>query len=328
MAGMTRRRLTFGDLLLTAAVNAANAPPAPFFYGGQAVIEGVLMRGRHRYAVAARRPDGTITVISEALRSRVYTHRLWSLPFFRGIAGLYEMLNLGMKALQWSANVQLGDDVEMSVATMRVTLAVSAVFGIALFIGLPLGIASLIHRGAPQSALWVLVEGLARAAILLIYLFLIGRVRGVHRVFEYHGAEHKAINCLESGAVVDVAAVRSCSRLHPRCGTGFLVIVALVSIIVFIPLSPLFWPVRIACQIALVPLVAGIAYELIRGLARIRHSRFGRLALILVLASQRLSTREPDDSQMEVAIAALAAARTGDGGDGKGIVPLAVARIP
>ncbi len=126
-------------------------------------------------------------------------------------------------------------------------------------------------------------------------------------------------------------AVRACSRLHPRCGTGFLLIVALVSILVFIPLSPLFWPVRIACEIVLVPFVAAIAYELIRGLARIRHTRFGRIALGPVLATQLLTTREPDASQMEVAIAALAAARSGDGGRGgagEAHDPLAGARVP
>jgi uncharacterized protein YqhQ len=306
------RRPSAGDILLTAALNAAAAPPATFFYGGQAVIEGVLMRGRRQYAVAARRPDGGITVLAERLRSRVYTGRPWSFPFVRGAASLWEMLALGMRALQWSANVQLGEDVDLSPAAMRATVGISVVFGLGLFIGLPLLASTLIHRGAPQSVGSVLIEGVARAAILLGYLFLIGRVRSVQRVFEYHGAEHKAINCLESGAAVQVENVRSASRFHPRCGTGFLVVVALVSVIVFTPLGWLFWPVRIACQIALIPVVAGVAYEAIRGLARIRDTRFGRIALVPVLAAQRLSTREPDDSQIEVAIAALAAARAGD----------------
>jgi uncharacterized protein YqhQ len=315
MEGVRLRRPPVGDILLTAALNAAAAPPATFFYGGQAVIEGVLMRGRRTYAVAARRPDGGITVLSERLRSRVYLgRRPWSLPFVRGAASLWEMLALGMRALQWSANVQLGEDVELSPGAMRVTIGVSAVFGLGLFIGLPLLAASLIRRSAPQSVGSVLIEGVARAIILLGYLFLIGRVKSVSRVFEYHGAEHKAINCLESGAAVEVENVRPASRLHPRCGTGFLVVVALVSVVVFTPLGWLFWPVRIACQVALIPVVAGVSYEAIRGLAQIRDTRFGRIALVPVLAAQRLSTREPDDSQIEVAIAALAAARAGDDG--------------
>ncbi len=314
MGGVKRpRRPSAGDLLLTAALNAAATPPAPFFYGGQAVIEGVLMRGRHRYAVAARRPDGGITVLSEELRSRVYTRRFWALPLVRGAASLYEMLGLGLRAMQWSANVQLGEEVELSQGALRTTVALSAVFGIGLFIGLPLLASSLLSHGDPQSVAAVLWEGAARAAILLAYLWLIGRVRGVRRVFEYHGAEHKTINCLEGGAPLEVANVRIASRLHPRCGTGFIVVVAAVSIIVFTPLGWLFWPLRILCQLALIPVVAGVSYEGIRGLARIRDTRAGRICLVPILAAQRLTTREPDDAQMEVAITALVAARAGDG---------------
>jgi uncharacterized protein YqhQ len=308
-----RRRPGVRDILLTAALNAATAPPQMFFYGGQAVIEGVLMRGRHHYAVAARRPDGSITVRSEMLTSRVYTNPIWARPFLRGVAGLIEMLGLGMRALQWSANVQLGEEAQLTASTLRVTVAVSTVFALGLFIGLPLLLASVLHRGGSQrTVVGVLIEGALRALILLGYLALIGRLRSVRRLFEYHGAEHKAINCLESGAAVDVAHVRVSSRLHPRCGTGFLVVVALVSVIVFAPLAVLPVPVRLLLQVALVPLVAAISYEAIRGLARIRHTTFGRIALVPVLATPRLSTREPDDRQIEVAITALAAARSGE----------------
>ncbi len=307
------RRPRLRDIVLTAALNAATAPPQMFFYGGQAVIEGVLMRGRNHYAVAARRPDGSITVTSEMLNSRVNTNPMWAKPFLRGVAGLYEMLSLGMRALQWSANVQLGEEAELTANTLRATVAVSMVFALVLFIGLPLLLAGILHRGAQRSVVGVLIEGGIRAAILLGYLAAIGQLRSVRRLFEYHGAEHKAINCLESGATVDVANVRPASRLHPRCGTGFLVVVALVSVIVFAPLGVLPVPLRIALQIALVPVVAGISYEAIRGLARVRHTVGGRIALVPVLATQRLSTREPDDRQIEVAITALAAARAGEG---------------
>lgn len=307
------RRVGALDVLLSAAVNAAAAPPATFFYGGQAVIEGVLMRGRSHYAVAARRPDGTIALLTETLRSRVSKGRFWALPFVRGAASLGEMLGLGLRAMQWSAQIQLGEEAELSPVALRTTVAISLVLGLGLFIGLPLLASSLLDHGAPQSVGAVLIEGLARAVILVLYLFLIGRVRGVRRVFEYHGAEHKAINCLESGAPLEVATVRPASRLHPRCGTGFLVVVALVSVIVFTPLGWLFWPLRILCQLALIPVVAGVSYEAIRALARIRDTTFGRIALIPVLAAQRLSTREPNDAQIEVSIAALAAARRADG---------------
>jgi uncharacterized protein YqhQ len=278
------------------------AEPEQFFYGGQAVIEGVLMRGRRHYAVAARRRDGTIVTVSEPLKSRVYTSRLWALPFFRGVAGLIEMLHLGMRALTWSANVQVeADDIQLSPTVMRASMAVSVIVGLVLFVGLPLGLAGLLHHGQ-RSVGFVIIEGIARAGVLLGYLGLIAQVPSVRRVFEYHGAEHKTINCFESGQPVDVEHVRGASRLHPRCGTGFLVVVALVSIVVFAPFGSLPVPLLVLSRVVLIPVVAAIAYEGIRGLARIRRTAPGRLALIPILATQRLTTREPDDAQIEVAI--------------------------
>src|SRR5437588_3255764 len=296
-----RRSLRARDILLTAALNAVSAPPTTFFYGGQAVIEGVLMRGRKHYAVAARRRNGTIVSVSEPLTSRVYTSRLWALPFFRGIAGLIEMLHLGMRALTWSANVQAeADDIQLSPTVMRASMAVSVIVGLVLFVGLPLGLAGLLHHGQ-RSVGFVIIEGIARACVLLGYLAIIAQVPAVRRVFEYHGAEHKTINCFEAGDPVDVDHVRLASRLHPRCGTGFLVVVALVSIAVFAPFGGLAVPWLVLSRIVLIPVVAAIAYEGIRLLARIRSTPPGRLLLVPVLATQRLTTREPDDSQMEVA---------------------------
>lgn len=302
---MVSRLAVVRSVLLSAALSAASAPPQMFFYGGQAVIEGVLMRGRDTYAVAARRPDGSIIVMSEMLNSRVHRQRAWRLPFLRGVAGLYEMLSLGMRSLQWSANVQLGEEVQLTAGALRATVAVSLVFGLGLFIGLPALLGSLFHHGGGRGVGTVLVEGAIRAAILLGYLGLIGLLPTVRRLFEYHGAEHKAINCLESGAPVDVANTRASSRLHPRCGTGFLVVVALVSVVVFTPLGFLPLYVRLPLQVLLVPVVAALSYEAIRALAARRHTTAGRLALVPVLATQLLSTREPDDRQMEVAITAL-----------------------
>ena len=294
-----------------------------FFYGGQAVVEGVLMRGRRHFAVAARRRDGSIAVVEEPLRSRVYTSRVWGLPFLRGIAGLIEMLHLGMRALTWSANVQAeADDIQLSPRVMRATMGVSALVGLLLFVALPLLAAGAIHRG-DRSTGFVVIEGVARAAILLGYLALIARVAAVRRVFEYHGAEHKTINCFEAGDPVDVAHVRQASRFHPRCGTGFLVVVALVSIAVFAPFGGLAVPWLVLSRVVLIPVVAAIAYEGIRLLARVRSTRPGRLLLVPVLATQRLTTREPDDGQIEVAIAALAAARAGETGVPQTPLPLA-----
>lgn len=307
-----RRSVRVRDILLTAALNAASAPPTSFFYGGQAVVEGVLMRGQRHFAVAARKPDGDIVVFSDLLRSRVYTSRVWSRPFLRGVAGLYEMLHLGMRALQWSVRVQLGEDADLSEGAMRAAMATGVVFALVLFIGAPLGVSALLHRAPTQSITSVLIEGGVRAAILILYLVAIGLLPNIRRLFQYHGAEHKAINCLESGAAIDVAHVRPASRLHPRCGTGFIVVVALVSIIVFTPLGLLPTALRIGLQVLLVPFVAAVSYEIIRALARIRHTAVGRVALAPILATQLLSTREPDDAQMEVAIAALDAARGGE----------------
>jgi uncharacterized protein YqhQ len=300
------------DLLLTVAVNAVSAPPATFFYGGQAVIEGVLMRGKDRYAVAARRPDGQIEVCTDILRSRVYTASVWRRPFLRGVAGLYETIHLGMRALQWSALVQLGRDAEIGEGAIRGAMIASLVFALALFIGVPLLLGGLLHRGS-QSISAVLIEGAIRAAVLLAYLLLIGLIPNVRRLFQYHGAEHMAINALEAGDSIDVAHVRERSRLHPRCGTGFLVVVALVSVVVFAPLGLLPTAVRLVCQIVLVPVVAAVSYEIIRALVRVRHTLPGRIALAPVLGTQLLSTRPPGDAQIEVAIAALDAARHGEG---------------
>jgi len=293
-------------------VNAVSAPPGTFFYGGQAVIEGVLMRGRNRYAVAARRPDGEIAVCTDVLRSRVYTRSVWRRPFLRGVAGLYETIHLGMRALQWSAIVQLGEEAEIGEGAIRGAMIASLVFALALFIGIPLLLGGLLHHGT-QSITSVLIEGVIRAFVLVAYLSLISLIPNVRRLFQYHGAEHMAINALESGGAVDVDHVRASSRLHPRCGTGFLVVVALVSVGVFAPLGLLPTAVRLVCQIALVPLVAAVSYEIIRALIRVRNTVAGSIALAPVLGAQLLSTRIPDDSQIEVSIAALNAARQGDG---------------
>src|SRR5438132_629338 len=180
-----RQSVRVRDVLLTAALNAASAPPTTFFYGGQAVVEGVLMRGRRHFAVAARRPDGEITVFSDLLRSRVYTSKVWSLPFLRGVAGLYEMIHLGMRALRWSVRVQLGEDADISEGAMRAAMAVSLVFALLLFIGAPLGVSALLHRSSTQSITSVLIEGAARGLILLLYLFAIGLMPNIRRLFQY-----------------------------------------------------------------------------------------------------------------------------------------------
>ena len=288
---------------------AAARAKEQFFYGGQAVIEGVLMRGPRHWACAARRPDGEIVLVEEPLNSAIYTSRFWALPFARGIAGLVEMMHLGTRAIRWSANLQaeaLG--VQISKKTMRVSMALGVLVAIGLFFGLPLATAGLLHRG-DRGIGFGLIEGLARGVIVVGYLAVISLIPSIGRLFQYHGAEHKTINCFESGATVDVENVRGASRLHPRCGTGFIVVVVFVSLVVLVPLSSLPIPLLIASRLVFIPVIAALSYEAIRALARIRTTRVGRALLVPVLACQRLTTREPDDSMIEVAIVALAAAR-------------------
>lgn len=286
--------------------------PEPFFYGGQAVIEGVLMRGPGWWACAARRLDGGIVLLEEPLRSRLYTSRVWRQPFLRGIAGLAEMLHLGMRALSWSAGLHAEDQhVQLSPRAMRTSMAVSVVVALLLFVGLPLGAAGLLHHGERGLAFGV-IEGVARGLVLLGYLVAIGMAPPIRRLFEYHGAEHKTINCFEQGHPLDVDHVRGASRLHPRCGTGFIVVVAFVGLAVLAPLSALPVPLLVASRLVLIPVIAAVSYEGIKLLTRIRGTLVGRVLLVPVLATQRLTTREPDDSQIEVAIAALAAVRARD----------------
>ena len=269
-------------------------PKQPFFYGGQAVIEGVMMRGKSHYAVAVRLPTTKEIVIDRGeLKAPIYTHPLWKLPFVRGLALIGEQLHLGMKSLIWAA--------------------MAGVFALVIFIGLPLLLASFaVHRSG--SFLFVLVEGLIRVGLVLGYLAAIALLPDVRRVFQYHGAEHKTINAFESGWALDVPSVRRASTLHPRCGTGFLLVVLVVSVVVFSVVAlfhpNLFW--IIASRVLAIPVIAGVGFELIRFMARHRYNSFVRIALLPVLGTQKFTTREPSDDMLEVAITAFNSAREGE----------------
>ena len=293
----------------------ASAPKDGFFYGGQAVIEGVMMRGRRHFAVAVRVPGtGEIRIDRGALTAPIYTHRVWKLPFIRGLALLAEQIHLGTRSLSWSAQVNAGaQDIHIGKREVGLSLAVAAVGSILLFFGLPLlGASIAVHR---SSSFWfVLVEGLIRVALVLAYLSLIALMPDVRRVFQYHGAEHKTINAYEAGWPLQVARVRPASVLHPRCGTGFLLVVLVVSVLVF-SLVAVFhpnWFWLIASRVLGIPVIAGIGFELIRFMAQHRDNRVVRVLLLPVLYTQRFTTREPDDGMLEVAIAALDAARMGE----------------
>ncbi len=262
----------------SAPVSAAPRKSEPFFYGGQAVIEGVMMRGKRHYAVAVRLPTTKQIVVDRGeLKAAIYVNPFWKLPFVRGLALIGEQLHLGMKALMWSANMSAGSQgVEIGKKEIRSSVAVAAVFGLLIFIGLPLLLAGLaVHRSNGFG--FVLVEGVIRVGLVLGYLSLIALLPDVRRVFQYHGAEHKTINAFESGWPLEVSSVRRASLLHPRCGTGFLLVVLVVSVIIFSAVALVhpnwFW--LIMSRVLALPLIAGAGFELIRFMARHRTNREG-----------------------------------------------------
>jgi uncharacterized protein YqhQ len=287
----------------------------PFFYGGQAVIEGVMMRGKRHYAVAVRLPNTKQIVIDRGeLKAAIYVNPIWKLPFVRGLALIGEQLHLGMKALMWSANMNAGGHgVQIGKKEIRTSVAVAGVFALLLFIGLPLLLASLaVHRSGSLG--FVVVEGIIRVGLVLGYLSVIALLPDVRRVFQYHGAEHKTINAFESGWPLEVSSVRRASLLHPRCGTGFLLVVLVVSVIVFsvVALFHPNWFWLIMSRVLAIPVIAGAGFELIRFMARHRYNPVVKVLLLPVLGTQKFTTREPTDDMLEVAIVAFNSAREGE----------------
>ncbi len=286
-----------------------------FFYGGQAVIEGVMMRGKRHYAVAVRLPTTKEIVVDKGeLKAAIYVNPIWKLPFVRGLALIGEQLHLGMKSLMWSANMNAGaHGVQIGKKEIRSSVAIAGVFALSIFIGLPLLLAGLaVHRS--NNFTFVVVEGVIRVALVLGYLSLIALLPDVRRVFQYHGAEHKTINAFESGWPLEVPSVRRASLLHPRCGTGFLLVVLVVSVIIF-SLVALFhpnWFWLIMSRVLAIPLIAGSGFELIRFMARHRTNPVVKVALLPILATQKFTTREPSDDMLEVAIVAFNSAREGE----------------
>ena len=278
-------------------------------YGGQAVIEGVMMRGRRACAVAVRNPDGVIQIERFDLGA-VYRSRMADLPLLRGLVLLWDALGLGMRALTYSANVQAGEDEKIEGASLWLTMAGSLAVGIGLFFLLPAGVALGAERWLGWST-WAanLVEGLIRLGLLLGYMWAIGRLPEVERVFGYHGAEHQTIHAFESGAELTPQSVLQFPREHPRCGTAFLLTVVVLSVLAFALLGPLDWLPRLASRVLLIPILAAVAYEYLRLTARFRHQRWARWLLAPNLLIQRLTTRQPDASMAEVAIAAFQAMR-------------------
>ena len=291
-------------------------------YGGQAVIEGVMMRGQKAFAIAMRAPDGSIAVHEEKLAA-VYRSGITKVPFLRGVILLWDALGLGMRALTISANTQTGEDEKLEGPALYGTLALSLSIGVGLFFLLPAALGGWVeHLLTPASAgggvlpmpvpvpalapasLWLgnLLEGIVRLALLIGYIWAIGFMPDVKRLFGYHGAEHKTINAFEAGAELTPESVAKFSIEHPRCGTAFMLTLVLLSILVFTALGPLpmFW--RLASRVLLIPVLAGVAVEYIRWTANHLGNPIVQWMIKPNLAMQHLTTREPDLQMLEVAI--------------------------
>lgn len=277
-------------------------------YGGQAVMGGVMMRGAREWAVAVRAPDGEIVTHSDRLPRAVYDNPVLKLPLLRGLVMLWDSLALGMRALNWSADVALSEDEEISFSGPLAwgTVALSLALGVGLFILLPTFLTGLLDRFIAGAFLSNLTEGLMRLGIFVLYIWVVGRMPEIERVFRYHGAEHKTINAYEAGAELTPEAVSAYSRVHTRCGTGFMLIVLVIFVVISTMLGrPAFW-VRLASRIVMLPLVSGIAYEVIKLSARYYdRSRLVRVIMAPSLALQQLTTREPELEMLAVSITSL-----------------------
>lgn len=274
-------------------------------YGGQVVIEGVLMRGKHAIAMANRTPDDEIVVHKENLTG-IYTSKLRNIPFLRGLIILWDSLGLGMRFLTLSANVQTGEDEKLEGPMLYVTLAISLAFGIGLFFLTPALISGLLVKFTTITPfISNLIEGLFRLILLVGYLWLIGKMPDIKRVFMYHGAEHKTINAFENGVALTPENVMPYSVEHPRCGTSFILTLVLLSIVLFSLFGPLPLHWRLISRLLMIPILSGISYEYIRLLSKHLESPLVKVIVKPNLALQQLTTREPTLDMLEVSIKAF-----------------------
>ena len=276
-----------------------------FNYGGQAVIEGVMIRGQKAAVTTVRRPNGELTINIRALPT-IFTKRVRQTPLLRGIVVLIEALVLGMQSLLYSANVALEEEeAETSGKWAWLMLIFTLSLAVALFFLIPLFLTKLLQPFVTSSVVFNLVEGFIRLGIFIAYLWLITLVPDIRRVFAYHGAEHKAVNAYEAGVPLKIAQVKAHSTTHTRCGTSFLFVVLVIAIIVFTLVGlPSIW-LMVLSRILLIPVIAALSYEFIYWGNRYRHHGLIRAILAPGLWLQSMTTREPDDSQLEVALAAL-----------------------
>jgi len=276
-----------------------------YHYGGQAVIEGVMMRGQNSLVTAVRRPDGGIAIDSQRLPP-FSTSRLRRMPVIRGVIVLLETLILGYKSLIYSANVSMEEEGEkISGGAAWGMVAASVAFVVAVFFIVPLFIARTLDVYIESSVLFHLVEGFIRLGVFIAYLKIIGLSSSLRRVFSYHGAEHKTVNAYEAGVPLEVEEVQKYSTAHRRCGTSFLFVVLIIAIIVLSLIGRPSLLVMVLWRIILIPAIAGVSYEITQFGARHSENGLVRASLAPGLWLQRLTTREPDDSQIEIAVTAL-----------------------
>ncbi len=274
--------------------------------GGQAVIEGVMMRGVDNWSLAVRRPDESIGLHHWPLVSWMKRYPVLKLPVLRGVVALVESLVIGVRALTFSANESIGEEEqELTKREIGVTLVIAFAFAIGLFFVAPLFLTGLLRSYLGDGFTFWLVEGFVRVGIFIVYLLIVTQIKDLRRVFEYHGAEHMSIHALEHGEELTVASVGKYKTLHLRCGTSFLLIVLVVSIFVFAVVGRPAWYWLVLSRIVLVPLIAGISYEIIRLAGRHETNPVVRVVMAPGLALQWMTTKQPDDAQVEVAIAAL-----------------------
>jgi uncharacterized protein YqhQ len=286
-------------------------------FGGQALLEGVLMRGRTAIGVALRHPDGSIVSASQGLNSVLHRKRFARAPFFRGLIVLYETLVVGTRWLMRSGNVQAaGSGQELGRTAIAVTLLLTIGLAVGLFVLAPLFLAGITTRaalGGDQVLIQHLVEGLIRVAVFVGYLLIVSRSAEIRRVFQYHGAEHMTIHTLEHDEPLDIDHVRQYPTAHPRCGTEFLVVFIVLSILLFSLLAGQNLLISIVGRVLLIPVIAAVAYEILRFGARHRHRWWIRWLFLPGIWLQRITTRQPDDSMIEVAIASMREALAANG---------------
>lgn len=270
--------------------------------GGQAVIEGVMIRSKKHLVISVRQPNGKILTKVEEIKSITEKHKILRLPFLRGIIALFETLYLGVKGLYFSANITLEEEEKLGTKEIVLTVVLALTLATFLFSILPFLLATFLNL---SGLVFNLIEGIIRLAILLLYLTAISLIGDFKRIFQYHGAEHAAINAYEAGVELNVSNAKKFSRFHPRCGTSFILIVALISILLFSIMPNLGFFIRMAYRVLLIPVIGGISYEVLKLSDRYKNSKIMQILIAPGLGLQYLTTRKPDEKMIEVALEAV-----------------------